>query len=70
MNQRNKKRPHVYVYIYTRIKRALRARKELRNHIMGLYYGIMLRNPMSGLYYGHVAELYHEMMLRNYITGI
>ena len=48
---------HIYVYIYTRIKRALRARRALRNYIMELYYGTILRNHITGI------------ILRNYITG-
>ena len=56
---------YVYIYIYirkiTRIKRALRTRRGLHNHIMGLYYMTPLWNYITGSYYG--------IVLRNYITG-
>ena len=43
---------HTYIYIHiyrvTRIERALRARRGLRNYIMGLFYGITLWNYITG----------------------
>ena len=39
---------YVYIYIYTRIKRELRARRGLRNDTMGLYHGIILRSYITG----------------------
>ena len=53
---------HIYnIYTYTSIKRVLRARRGLRNYIMGLYYSTILWNCITGQYYGTI--------LRNYITG-
>ena len=39
---------YTYIHIYTRIKRALRARRGLQTYIMGLYYGIIFQNYITG----------------------
>ena len=60
------------MYIYTRIKRALRARTGLRyrvasrNHIMELYYGHVLHNDSPD----HISETYHGIMLGNHMTDL
>ena len=71
------------IYIYTRIKRALRARRGLQNYMMGLYYGtitelyywIILRDNITELYYGiilqeNITDLCYRIILRDNITEL
>ena len=57
------------MYIYTRIKRALRARRGLQNVTMGLHYG-----TITELYYGklqdHITESYNRIILWDDITEL
>ena len=58
---------HMYMYMCTRIKRALRARTDLRSHIAELCYGFMSQDYIMELHQGIITEFYYGHILRNYI---
>ena len=60
--------PYTYIYTYTRIKRALRARRGLRNDIMGSYYGTTLPNCITGNIEDNITELCYRVILRDHAT--
>ena len=53
-----------YIYTYARIKGALRARRGLRNHTIGLCSRITLQNKEN------ITELYSGIVLRNKTTEL
>ena len=62
----------IYIYSYALGSSALRARRGLRNNVMGKYYGIILRNYIlrDNISWNNITQLYISLgiILRNNIT--